>query len=165
MDPEFANRRLFLSRRHFLHDCGIGLGTMALASLLESEGQASPTPNPLRSRPGHFPGRAKTVIFLFMAGGPSHLELFDYKPVLNKLDGQVVPESFTRGQRFAFIRPDAKLLGCRRKFARAGKVGADISELLPHHLDVADDLCFLKGMKTDVFNHGPAKALLNTGSP
>jgi hypothetical protein len=157
--------RLLLTRRHFLHDCSLGLGSLALASLLQGEAQAGAAPNPLQSRPGHFPARAKSVIFLFMAGGPSHLELFDHKPVLNKLDGQVVPESFTRGQRFAFIRPDAKLLGCRRKFARAGKVGADISELLPHHLDVADDLCFLKGMKTDVFNHGPAKALLNTGSP
>src|SRR5262249_41711261 len=78
---------------------------------------------------------------------------------------QTVPESFTRGRRFAFIRPDAKLLGCARRFVRAGRAGAEFCELLPHHRDIADDICLLKGMKTDVFNHGPAKVLLNTGSP
>jgi hypothetical protein len=153
------NPQLALTRRHFFRECRLGLGTMALASLLQRSAQAD------AARPGHFPGRAKSVIFLFMAGGPSHLELFDPKPVLNRLDGQVVPASFTQGKRFAFIRPDAKLLGCRRQFTRAGRVGADISELLPHHRAIADELCFLKSMHTDVFNHGPAKVLLNTGSP
>ncbi len=151
-----------LTRRYFLRDCTLGLGAMALASLGQANAQAG---NPLAPRPGHFPARAKRVIFLFMAGGPSHLELFDPKPTLQRLDGQVVPESFTRGRRFAFIRPDAKLLGSRRRFYRAGQVGADFSELLPHMATVADDICLLKGMKTDVFNHGPAKVLLNTGSP
>jgi hypothetical protein len=160
--------RLGLTRRAFFRDCSVGVGTMALASLLGRDSSAaSPAAsvNPLQARPGHYPGRAKAVIFLFMAGGPSHLELFDPKPTLNRLDGQTVPESFTRGRRFAFIRPDAKLLGCRRRFAKAGRVGADISDLLPYHREIADDICFLKGMKTDVFNHGPAKVLLNTGSP
>jgi hypothetical protein len=141
----------------------MGLGAMALDSLL-NEGRAQET-NPLRPRPGHFPAKAKAVIFLFQAGGPSHLELFDYKPTLQRLDGQVVPQSFTAGRRFAFIRPDAKLLGTRRRFHKAGRVGADISDLLPHHRDIVDDICILKGMKTDVFNHGPAKVFLNTGSP
>ena len=156
--------RLQLTRRHFLRDCTLGLGSMALASLASANPPAGDL-NPLHVRPGHFPARAKRVIFLFMAGGPSHLELFDPKPTLVRLDGQTVPESFTRGRRFAFIRPDAKLLGSRRRFLRAGQVGADVSQLLPHTAEIVDDICLLKGMKTDVFNHGPAKVLLNTGSP
>ncbi len=141
---------------------------MALASLLQRDGLAADSPlsqNPLRARPGHFPAKAKNVIFLMMAGGPSHLELFDPKPTLQRLSGQTVPASFTAGRRFAFIRPDAKLMGTKRRFVKAGRVGADVSELLPHLQTIADDVCFLKGMKTDVFNHGPAKVLLNTGSP
>ncbi len=141
----------------------MGLGGMALGSLLARDATAAV--RPLASRPGHFPGKAKAVIFLFMAGGPSQLELFDLKPELKRLDGKVVPESFTRGRRFAFIRPDAKLLGTRRQFSRAGQSGAELSELLPYHREIVDDICLLKGMKTDVFNHGPAKVLLNTGSP
>jgi hypothetical protein len=152
------------TRRQFLSTSTMGLGSMALASLLtgNADGQDA---NPLRPRPGHFPAKAKAVIFLFMAGGPSHLELFDPKPTLQRLDGQTVPSSFTAGRRFAFIRPDAKLLGTRRRFRKAGRCGADISECLPFHRDIADDICLLKGMKTDVFNHGPAKVFLNTGSP
>jgi hypothetical protein len=162
INPLYLN----LSRRHFFRECAVGLGGMALTSLLGQQVQAAPGAiNPLQARPGHFPAKAKSVIFLFMAGGPSQMDLFDPKPLLNRLDGQVVPESFTRGRRFAFIRPDAKLLGSKRRFTRAGKNGMDFSELLPHHRDIADDICFLKGMKTDVFNHGPAKVLLNTGSP
>jgi Protein of unknown function (DUF1501) len=157
------------TRRAFLQTGTMGLGGMAVASLLNGESVAhasgSENANPLRPRPCHFPAKAKAVIFLFMAGGPSHLELFDPKPTLQRLDGQTVPESFTRGRRFAFIRPDAKLLGTRRRFGKAGRCGADVSELLPFHRDIADDICILKGMKTDVFNHGPAKVLLNTGSP
>ena len=142
----------------------MGLGSMALSSLL-NEGRAQDA-DPLRPRPGHFPAKAKAVIFLFMAGGPSHLELFDPKPTLQRLDGQTVPASFTAGRRFAFIRPDAKLLGTRRSASSAaGSVGAQIGETLPHLRDVVDDICLLKGMKTDVFNHGPAKVMLNTGSP
>jgi hypothetical protein len=164
MIPDLDAVRLQSARRHFFRDCSLGLGSMALASL--GEARANPqAADALRARPGHFPAKAKNVIFLFMAGGPSHLELFDPKPTLVRLDGQTVPESFTRGRRFAFIRPDAKLLGSRRRFARAGRVGADVSELLPHHREIVDDICLLKGMKTDVFNHGPAKVLLNTGSP
>jgi hypothetical protein len=158
--------RTALSRRHFFRDCTVGLGGMALVSLFNQEAQAAPSrANPLQARAGHFTAKAKNVIFLFMAGGPSHLDLYDPKPTLNRLDGQVVPESFTRGRRFAFIRPDAKLLGSKRRFARAGRSGAEFSELLPHVREVADDICLLRGMKTDVFNHGPAKVLLNTGSP
>src|SRR5690606_1395451 len=118
----------------------------------------------LAPRDGHFPPRAKNVIFLFMAGGPSQFELFTPKPKLNELSGKVIPESFVEGKRFAFIGRDAKLLGCERKFARHGESGAVVSELLPHLTQIVDDVAFVNSMKTDVFNHGPAKLFVNTGS-
>jgi hypothetical protein len=158
------------TRRQFFADCGVGVGSLALASLL-SEGKlfAAPTAdrrtNPLAPLPTHFPAKAKNVIFLFMAGGPSQLELFDHKPKLNELDGQVIPASFVKNQRFAFIKQDAKLLGSRRQFRRWGKSGAEISTLLPHIGSVSDDIAIIRSMKTDVFNHGPAKLFTNTGSP
>ena len=152
------------TRRHFFRDCGVGLGTVALSSLL-NKGMAAERRDPLAPKKPHFEPKAKAVIFLFMAGAPSQLELFEPKPDLNKLSGQKVPESFTKGKRFAFIKGDAKVLGCKRKFEKAGKCGMDISELLPHHRTIADDVCWLRGMKTDVFNHGPAKCFVNTGSP
>src|SRR5437773_12060228 len=134
------------SRRDFLHNAGGGFGLIALASMLKEQGLLADEParNPLAPRSPHHEAKAKSVIFLFMAGGPSHLELFDPKPELQRLDGQTVPESFTRGRRFAFIRPDAKLLGTRRRFFKAGQSGADVSELLPFHRDIVDDICILK---------------------
>jgi len=153
---------LLQTRRHFFGDCRVGLGSMALASLLERDASAV---SPIAPRRPHFEPKAKAVIFLFMAGGPSHLELFDPKPELNKLDGQPPPESFTKGKRFAFLKPGAKILGCKRKFGRYGESGMTLSELLPFQRDIVDDVCYLQGMKTDVFNHGPAKVFLNTGSP
>jgi hypothetical protein len=154
------------TRRHFFADCGVGLGALALGSLLADESQAADrgTSNPLAPRQPHFPPRAKRVIFLFMAGGPSQLELFDNKPKLQELDGQVVPASFTKNKRFAFIKGDAKLLGTKRKFARHGQSGAELSELLPHLAKVVDDVCIVRSMVTEVFNHGPAKLFVNTGS-
>jgi len=160
---------LQLARRHFLRDCRVGLGAIALGSLLAAEmGRAAETSaasDPLAPHPPHFAPKAKSVIFLFMAGGPSQLELFDPKPKLQDLDGQVIPESFVASKRFAFIKKDAKLLGTRRKFAQHGQSGQTISECLPHLASIADDICTLRAMKTDVFNHGPAKFFLNTGSP
>src|SRR5437764_489105 len=106
---------LATTRRHFFGQCGVGLGAMALASLMADDGaaaiQAPDLKNPLAPRPTHFPARAKRVIFMFMAGGPSQLELFDFKPKLQELNGQVVPPSYTKNKRFAFIKGDAKLLG------------------------------------------------------
>lgn len=166
-----------VTRRHFFRDCQVGLGSLALASMLAdgavSAENSSPAaaggpafnPNPLAPRPTHFPAKAKSVIFLFMAGGPSQLELFDYKPKLQELDGQVVPPSVVANKRFAFLKPDAKLLGTRRKFARHGQCGAELSELLPHLATIVDDISIVRSMKTDVFNHGPAKLFVNTGSP
>jgi hypothetical protein len=163
------------ARRHFFQQCRVGLGAMALGSLLAGDqgrgGERAESAaidaasNPLAVRPPHFAPRAKNVIFLFMAGGPSQLELFDPKPKLQQLDGQVIPESFVASKRFAFIKQDAKLLGTRREFAQHGQSGQTISECLPHLAGVADEICTLRAMKTDVFNHGPAKFFMNTGSP
>jgi hypothetical protein len=164
---------LLQTRRHFFRDCGVGLGSMALASLV-SDGKvfAAPEPvarNPLAPRPTHFPARAKRVIYLFMAGGPSQLELFDYKPRLQDLNGQPIPDSYLKNKRFAFMdlftREVPKLLGTRRKFARHGRSGAWISECLPHLAGVADDLTIVRSVVTNVFNHAPAKIFVNTGSP
>jgi hypothetical protein len=161
-----------ITRRHFFAGCGVNLGALGLASLMSDGGLlaadskvADRTTNPLFPRDGHFPGKAKRVIYMFMAGGPSHLELFDYKPKLQELDGQVIPPSYVENKRFAFLKKDAKLLGTRRKFNKHGESGAEISELLPHLSAVADDIAIVRSMKTDVFNHGPAKMFTNTGSP
>jgi hypothetical protein len=156
------------TRRHFFHDCRFGLGAMALGTILSENGllASEPTPtdvNPLAAKAPHFAARAKSVIFLFMAGGPSQLELFDFKPKLQQLDGQIIPPSFVENQRFAFIKKDAKLLGTRRKFAQHGNSGQVVSECLPHLAKIADEIAIVRSMATDVFNHGPAKFFMNTG--
>ena len=146
------------TRRAFLTQSGISVGALGLASLLGDEVAAS-VAAPI-SRP-----RAKAIIYLFMAGGPSQLELFDEKPLLGKMSGEKPPQSFLEGKRFAFLTGEERLLGPRRPFGIYGDSGAVLSNLLPHLQNVVDDLCFLKGMTTDVFNHGPAKLFLQTGSP
>uniref|UniRef100_A0A7C4QHF8 DUF1501 domain-containing protein n=1 Tax=Schlesneria paludicola TaxID=360056 RepID=A0A7C4QHF8_9PLAN len=161
-----------VTRRHFFHDCRIGLGAIALSTLLAKDGRSAPA-EVVGQPPGFVPGsrglhhapKAKAVIFLFMAGGPSQLELFTPKPKLQELHGQTIPASYVAGKRFAFLKPDAKLLGTARKFARYGQCGADVSELLPHFARIVDDVTIVRSMKTDVFNHGPAKLFVNTGSP
>ncbi len=156
-----------IARRHFLQECGVGLGKIALASLLTDSFSARAAnltaANPLAVRPPHFPAKTKRVIHLFMAGAPSQLDLFDYKPELAKLEGQPLPPSVIGGQRYAFIRPDAAVMGPRFKFARHGKCGAEISEKLPHLAEIVDDICLVKSMKTDQFNHAPAQIFFNTG--
>ncbi len=157
--------RLAVTRRHFLQQCPLRLGAIALYHLLARDGLTTTRDtNPLAPRPTHFAPKARAVIYLFMAGGPSQLELFDYKPTLQRLDGQTAPESLVKNKRFAFLKKGAKLLGTRRKFRRWGECGAEISELLPHIGSVADDLCIVRSMVTDVFNHGPAKLFMNTGT-
>jgi hypothetical protein len=157
------------TRRHFFGECAVGLGSLSLAMLL-SDGKLAaaepiaPSANPLAPRQTHFSAKAKHVIFLFMAGGPSQLELFDFKPKLQELNGQVVPESYVKNKRFAFIKHDAKLLGTRRTFARHGQCRAELSELLPQLAGIVDEISIVRGMTTDVFNHGPAKLFVNTGS-
>jgi len=159
-----------ITRRHFFRDCQVGLGSAALASLLV-DGRLSAAPagdrqtNPLAPRDGNFPAKAKSVIFMFMAGGPSQLELFDPKPKLQEMNGEVIPESYVKNKRFAFIKRDAKLLGTTRKFTTCGQSGAVVGELLPHLQTIVDDITIVRSMTTDVFNHVPAKLFVNTGSP
>lgn len=157
-----------VSRRWFLRDCGIGVGKIALASLLtESFSQRSLASEGAESamapRQPHFPGKARSVIHLFMAGAPSQLDLFDYKPELAKLEGKPLPPSVIGGQRYAFIRPDAAVMGPRYKFSRHGQSGAELSEVLPHLAKIADDICLIRSAKTDQFNHAPAQIFFNTG--
>jgi hypothetical protein len=121
--------------------------------------------NPMAVRAPHRAPRAKAVIFLFMAGGPSQLDLFTDKPVLRQLHGQAPPQSFLNGKRFAFLKGTEKLLGSSRRFCAYGNCGQELSDLLPHHQKIVDDVCWLRGMTTDVFNHAPAKLFVNTGSP
>ena len=162
-DPIYAHSTPRVnSRRWFLRECGLGLGKIAAASLL-SNGFSPARAATFGSQKPHFAGKAKRVIHLFMAGAPSQLDLFDYKPELTKLEGKPLPPSVIGGQRYAFIRPDAAVLGPRYKFSRAGQSGAEISEMLPHLREVIDDICLIKSMKTDQFNHAPAQIFLNTG--
>ena len=162
---------LHQTRRHFFQDCAFGLGTIALGSLLQRDGAraAVPAAGPLDPRPAHFPGQAKSVIYLFMAGGPSQLELFDHKPQLQALHGKPIPASFIEGKRFAFMdsftKDPPKLLGTKRKFAQHGQAGTWVSSCLPYTAQVVDDLAVVRSVQTNVFNHGPAKVFVNTGSP
>ncbi len=153
----------------------MGVGKIALASLLVGAqgrgalGDVTPAPfdpaNPMAPRPPHFPARARRVIFLFMAGAPSQLDLFDFKPMLRRYDGQPIPADVVKDQRYAFIRPDASLMSARYSFQRHGQCGAELSEILPHLARVVDELAIVKSVHTDQFNHAPAQIFLNTGSP
>lgn len=150
-----------IARRWFLRDCGVGLGAIAASQLLGSQGaQAAGSGTGL----SHFPGKAKNVIFLFMAGAPSHLELFDNKPQLTKYNGTLPPAELLQGYRAAFINPNSTLLGPKFKFSRHGQCGAELSELLPHLSRVVDDIAIVKSMVTDGFNHAPAQIQMSTGS-
>ncbi|HUS35612.1 MAG TPA: DUF1501 domain-containing protein [Verrucomicrobiae bacterium] len=157
------------SRRWFLRECGVGIGKIAAATLLSnafspwSRAAGISAAEALKPRAPHFTPKAKHVIHLFMAGAPSQLDLFDYKPELAKLEGKPLPPSVIGGQRYAFIRPDAAVMGPKFKFAKHGQSGAEISEMLPHLAGVVDDIAIIKSMKTDQFNHAPAQIFLNTG--
>ncbi len=151
-----------IARRWFLEQCGVGLGAMALGHLCGVSGLASD--NPLAPKQPHFAPKAKSIIYLFMAGAPSHLEMFDYKPQLAKFDGTLPPADLLKGYRAAFINPNSKLLGPKFKFAKYGQSGAELSELLPHLAKVVDDIAIVKSMTTDAFNHAPGQILMNTGS-
>ena len=161
VDNSLREAKPNLARRWFLQQCGVGLGAISLAEMLGLSAAAADTP---AGRRPHFTPKAKNVIFLFMAGGPSHLELFDNKPELSKWDGKLPPPNLLKGYRAAFINPNSRLLGPKFKFRRHGKSGAELSELLPHLATVADDLCIVKSMATDAFNHAPAQIFMNTGA-
>jgi uncharacterized protein (DUF1501 family) len=152
------------TRREFFGNAGLSIGALSLANLLGQAGNSAAA-SPAETAPRAARRKAKAVIYLFMAGGPSQLELFEDKPTLRRLSGQSTPESFTKGRRFAFLSGDEKLLGSRQVFQCHGESGGQLSHLLPYHRDIVDDVCFIRGMHTDVFNHGPAKLFLQTGSP
>jgi Protein of unknown function (DUF1501) len=173
MDPHLQARiqlaRLEHStRRHFLSRCGLGLGALWLgATSGRSWGASSPIArdpgNPLAPGMPHFAPRAKRIIYLHMAGAPSQHELFDYKPDLIKLNGKECPKEFLEGKQFAFIQGVPKMLGPQFPFQQYGQSGAWVSDRLPHFSKVVDDVCFIKSMHTDQFNHGPAQLLVHTG--
>jgi len=154
-----------VTRRFFFRECGVGVGKIALASLLAEGVARASSSDPMSPKPPHFAPKAKRVIYLFMAGAPSQLDLFDRKPELQKYDGKPVPAEVVKDQRYAFIRPDASLMGSRFAFARHGASGAELSEMLPHLTGVVDDIAIVKSVRTDQFNHAPAQIFLNTGSP
>ena len=163
-----------LTRRHFFSRCAVGLGGIALASMLNEQnafGAASLSgpaglPNPMAPKRGHHAPKAKNIIYLFMAGGPSQLELLDYKPKLIELNGQPIPQSFIEGKRFAFMDSShgTKLLGTRRTFKQHGKSGAWVSDLFPYTAGIVDDITLVHSCAADLFNHAPAKLFMNTGS-
>jgi len=157
-----------ITRRWFFEQCGVGLGAIALGQLFAEKGFAATvnpaSTDPLAPKQPHFPAKAKRVIFLFMAGAPSHLEMFDYKPQLAKFDGTLPPPDLLKGYRAAFINPNSKLMGPKFKFAKYGQSGAELSELLPNLAKVVDDIAIVKSMVTDAFNHAPGQLLMNTGT-
>ena len=158
-----------VTRRWFFEQCGVGLGAMALGQLLGDTGYAAPgqdaASDPMAPRQPHFAQRAKNVIFLFMAGAPSHLEMFDFKPQLAKFDGTLPPPELLEGYRAAFINPSSKLLGPKFTFSKHGQSGTELSELLPYLAEVVDDIAIVKSITTDAFDHAPGQILMNTGSP
>jgi uncharacterized protein (DUF1501 family) len=157
-----------VTRRYFFKQAGFGIGGAALTALLNRGlfgmgTAAAGAVNPMASRPPHFAPKAKSIIYLFMAGAPSQLDLLDYKPKLKELDGQNCPEEIFKGERFAFILGVPKLLGSPHQFKRHGQSGAEISELLPYLGDMADDIAIVKSVNTTQFNHAPAQIFMNTG--
>jgi hypothetical protein len=166
---QFHEQQLgFITRRHFFSKCATGVGGVALASLLNEKLFASDAilsgANPLAPRYPHFTAKAKHLIYLHMAGSPSQLDLFDYKPKLVEMNGEPCPESLFKKDRFAFIKGVPKMLGTPHKFAKHGMGGTELSELLPHLATVADDIAVIRSMHTDQFNHAPAQILVHTGS-
>jgi hypothetical protein len=168
MDPRLEALQL-RTRRYFLKGSALGLGAVAMSALTGTQSRADDVPldpiNPLATRSAHFEPKAKRIIYLHMTGSPPHLDLFDYKPDLVKFDGQDCPDAFLKGKRFAFTSGTPKLLGTRREFARHGESGVWMSDAIPHFHGIADEMCVIKSMNTDQFNHAPAELLIYTGSP
>lgn len=156
---------LQLTRRTLFKDVGYGMGALALSSLLRKSGAAAegPSQNPLAVKKPHFPAKAKNVIFLFMAGAPSQVDLFDNKPLLQKHNGEACPADVLKGERFAFIKGTPKLLGSPYSFEKVGQTGQEISELLPHLKTIVDDVAIIKSLHTTQFNHAPGQLFMNTG--
>jgi hypothetical protein len=151
-------------RRNFLKNVAGGIGMMALGDLLARDGYAAANVNPLAPRKPHFAPKARRVIFMFMEGGPSQMDLFDPKPELQKWHGKSLPESFTKDLKLAFIKPTAAVLGSPRVFTPHGKSGMELSDYIPHIASCADDLCLVRSVHTEAFNHHPGQLMLFTGS-
>ena len=161
--PELSLTR---SRRDFLERTLFGTGLGVLAHLLGVEGRTAPgSADPLAPRQPHFAPKAKNVIFLFQAGAPSQIDLFDPKPELHKWDGQSLPPSAASQLQLAFIQPTAKVLASRRRFAPAGRSGIELSEWLPHTAKIADEICLVRSVRGESVNHHPGQALLMSGNP
>ena len=157
-------------RRDFLASGFRGIGALALASLLADEGLLAAEPDvsaeidPLHPKPTHFAPKARNCIFFLMAGGPSHVDLFDPKPELNRLSGQAIPESILKDAQFAFVQKEtARLAGSPFRFTKQGQSGIECSDLLPHLATCVDDIALVRSMHTDTFNHRPALNMMNTG--
>ena len=164
MNDESPSRLQAVTRRHFFRQAGFGIGTAALSHLLGRDLFAAGTAaGPDGVRAPHFAPRARNVIYLFMAGAPSQVDLLDHKPRLAALDGTSAPEDIVKGERFAFIRGTPKLLGSPYKFAPHGQAGTAVSELLPHTATIVDDIAVLRSLHTTQFNHAPAQIFMNTG--
>lgn len=158
--------RAIQTRRQFLDSCAAGLSTVGLSHLLAADGaSAASSTDPLVPRQPHFAPAAKNLIFLFMAGAPSQLDLFDPKPGLRKWHGEPLPPSMTKDMKLAFIKPTAKVLASPRDFSRCGQSGIEISDYMPHLQTVADDLCLIRSMRTDQVNHHPGQSMFMSGSP
>jgi hypothetical protein len=168
MDPRIE-RLQHMTRRHFFKESQAGIGAIALSSLLAGDAPAGSdrgrASDPLAPKKPHFAPKAKRVIYLHLTGSPPHLDLFDYKPELVKHDGKPCPDEFLKGKRFAFTSGVPKLLGTPRKFEQHGQGGVWMSDAIPNLHSVADELCVIRSMNTDQFNHAPAELLLYTGSP
>jgi hypothetical protein len=161
MDPNLLRA---ITRRHFFKQSGFGIGGLALSSLLD-DGVLAQKIDGTAGRAPHFAPKAKNIIYLFMAGAPTQLDLFDNKPALQKHDGQEIPAEFIpKGERFAFIKGTPRLLGSPFTFKKYGKSGAELSELLPHLAAIADDVAIVRSMHTTQFNHAPGQIFMNTGS-
>src|SRR5947207_2660907 len=163
--PMDARTLRAITRRHFFRQSGFGIGGLALTSLLDHPVFAQKAENPLAPKAPHFAPKAKNIIYLFMAGAPSQLDLFDNKPTLQTHDGQEIPAEFIpKGERFAFIKGTPRLLGSPFTFKRYGQSGAELSELLPHLATIADEIAIVKSVNTTQFNHAPGQIFMNTGS-
>src|SRR4051794_14713107 len=160
---------LLQSRRRFLTSSAGGVGLLALASMLKENGLLAEAPdaaNPLAPKPPHFAPKAKACICIYLEGAPSQIDLFDPKPKLVQLHGKPLPESMTRNVRFAFIKKEsARLMGSPRRFRKFGKCGMDLSDFVPHLSTCADDICLIRSMHTEAFNHHPGQLMMNTGVP
>ncbi|MCH2329964.1 MAG: DUF1501 domain-containing protein [Roseibacillus sp.] len=155
-----------LTRRHFLRDCQVGLGGIALSALGAGHLPGAQLPeNPLVARKSHFEPKAKRVVYIHCAGAPPHLDLLDYKPELVKRTGQDCPDEFIKGKEFAFTKGKPKLMGTPRTFTQHGSGGTWLSDAVPHFHGIADEMCVVRSMYTDQFNHAPAQLFLLTGSP